>query len=186
MPYDFDRTHELILESAMKNFTTEGFRNASIRNICKDAGLTNGAFYSHFKSKDELFSALIDDCVNNFNNTYNDLCHVEVTSPEDIIKAFKSSYSSIEILIHYIYENRDIFTLILKCSDGSSYENFVDGLIENETMETMVFLEKCKKHMKHPENISERIAGTGSSLVIRSMISAFLDGSRVFTPYYLC
>lgn len=36
MSYDFDKTNELILKSAMKNFTSVGFRNASIRNICRD------------------------------------------------------------------------------------------------------------------------------------------------------
>lgn len=54
MPYDYESTHRQILLSAMKNFSEVGFRDASIRTICKDAGVTNGAFYAHFKSKDDL------------------------------------------------------------------------------------------------------------------------------------
>ena len=46
MGYDFEKTHKLILESAKNHFAQNGFEGASIRQICKDAGVTNGAFYS--------------------------------------------------------------------------------------------------------------------------------------------
>lgn len=176
MPYDFDKTHERILESALKNFREDGFRNASIRNICKDAGVTNGAFYSHFSSKDELFSVLVEGCLNQFSNTYRDLCDITIESAEDVVNVFQMSYASIETLIHYVYENQDVFMLILKSSGGSSYENFVNELIAEESSNTMVFLENSRKYMKRSENISERIAKIGSALVINSMFEAFLAG----------
>ncbi len=176
MPYDYDKTHGLILKSAMKNFTEAGFRNASIRNICGDAGVTNGAFYSHFKSKDDLFSALVEGCLSRFEETYRDFSDISIRSGEDVVKAFEMSYISVETLIHFVYENRDIFTLILRSGGGTSYENFVDDLIDEEIKNTMLFLEECREYMKKPENISERIARIGSALVIDSMFDAFLTG----------
>lgn len=176
MPYDFDKTHARILESAMKHFNEAGFRNASIRNICRDAGVTNGAFYSHFKSKDELFSALVEGCLNQFTQTYRDFCDVKVESREDVIRVFEMSYTSVETLLHYVYENKDVFMLILRSGGGSSYENFVNDLIMEESRNTMLFLESCRKYMKKPENITERIAKVGSALVINSMFEAFLAG----------
>ncbi|MCR5213394.1 MAG: TetR/AcrR family transcriptional regulator [Eubacterium sp.] len=176
MPYDFDKTHEKILESAMNNFSQVGFRDASIRNICKDAGVTNGAFYAHFKSKDELFSALVEGCLNQFNDLYNGFTDIKIQSAEDVINMFKMSYTSVETLIHYVYENKAIFMLILKNSGGSSYENYVNDLIEEESKNTMIFMESCRAYMKKPENISERIARIGSALVINSMFEAFVAG----------
>lgn len=176
MSYDYEKTHQMIIESAMNTFKEIGFRNASIRNICRDAGVTNGAFYAHFESKDDLFAALVSEKLNVFNETYQEMSDINIQSVDDIIRMFDMSYSSIETLIHYVYSERDVFTLILKSSDGTSYEHFISDLINEECKNTMLFLESAKKFMKRPENISERIIRMGASMVINSMLDAFLEG----------
>lgn len=177
MPYDFNQTHELILKSAMKNFSEVGFRNASIRNICKDAGVTNGAFYAHFDSKDDLFSSLVSEKLRMFNDTYQEQSSIYVESTEDILHIFEMSYSSIETLIHYVYSESEVFKLILECSGGTSYENFVNNLIDEESKNMLLFLENNKRFMKKPENISERLIKIGSAMVINYIIDAFLNGA---------
>ena len=176
MSYDYEKTHQMILESALKTFKEIGFRNASIRNICRDAGVTNGAFYAHFESKDDLFAALVSEKLSVFNETYQEMSDINIQSVDDIIRMFDMSYSSIETLIHYVYSERDVFTLILKSGDGTSYEHFISDLINEECKNTMIFLESAKKFMKRPENISERIIRMGASMVINSMLDAFLEG----------
>lgn len=176
MSYDYEKTHEEILKSAMKTFSEVGFRNASIRNICKDAGVTNGAFYSHFESKEALFAALVSDKLDVFNETYQDMSDISISSVEDMLKMFESSYSSIETLIRYVYSEKDVFMLVLKSSGGTSYENFVSDLIDEECRNTMLFLDSCRKFMKNPENISERFIRLGSSMVINAMMDAFAEG----------
>ena len=44
-----------LLKSGREEFLAHGFEKASLRAICKKAGLTTGAFYSHFSGKEELF-----------------------------------------------------------------------------------------------------------------------------------
>jgi len=176
MSYDYEKTHQMILESALNTFKEIGFRNASIRNICRDAGVTNGAFYAHFESKDDLFAALVSEKLSVFNETYQEMSDINIQSVDDIIRMFDMSYSSIETLIHYVYSECDVFTLILKSSDGTSYEHFISDLINEECKNTMIFLESAKKFMKRPENISERIIRMGASMVINSMLDAFLEG----------
>ena len=46
-----------------KHFLEYGFERASIREICKDAHVTNGAFYNHFDDKEALFGALVEPVV---------------------------------------------------------------------------------------------------------------------------
>ena len=176
MSYDYEKTHEMILKSARKIFSRVGFRNASIRNICKDAGVTNGAFYAHFESKDALFAALVSEKLAVFNETYQDMSEIHINSVDDVMKIFEISYKSIETLIHYVYSEKEVFMLILKSSGGTSYENFVEGLIDEECKNTMLFFEKCRKFMKKPENISERFIRLGSSMVINAMMDAFKEG----------
>jgi AcrR family transcriptional regulator len=55
-----EETRTKIMESAIKLFSTQGFNKASVDDICEEAGISKGAFYHHFKSKQELFLALLD------------------------------------------------------------------------------------------------------------------------------
>lgn len=55
-----EETRSKILASAIKLFSTRGFNAASVDDICTDAGISKGAFYHHFKSKQDLFLALLD------------------------------------------------------------------------------------------------------------------------------
>lgn len=49
-----------LLRGAMDAFSDDGFQLSSIDSICTRAGLSRGAFYSNFTSKDELVFALYD------------------------------------------------------------------------------------------------------------------------------
>jgi AcrR family transcriptional regulator len=49
-----------LLDAAFAVFAERGFQSASIEQVCEAAGFTRGAFYSNYKSKDELFIALFD------------------------------------------------------------------------------------------------------------------------------
>jgi AcrR family transcriptional regulator len=51
-------TVERLLDAALDTFAELGFQAASVEDICRRGGFTRGAFYSSFKTKDELFVAL--------------------------------------------------------------------------------------------------------------------------------
>ncbi|MCZ2815498.1 TetR/AcrR family transcriptional regulator [Modestobacter sp. VKM Ac-2984] len=54
-----EATVERLLDAALQTFAEQGFAAASVEDICSRGGLTRGAFYSSFTSKDELFEALM-------------------------------------------------------------------------------------------------------------------------------
>ena len=58
-----DDTCEKLFEAAARVFEEEGIGSASIEAIAAAAGFTRGAFYSNFKSKDELIIAMLEDHV---------------------------------------------------------------------------------------------------------------------------
>lgn len=49
------RTEAAILNAALTLMREDGFEAVTVRDICKKAGITTGAFYHHFQSKEELF-----------------------------------------------------------------------------------------------------------------------------------
>lgn len=58
------QTRQRIVESARHLWKAKGYANVSIGQIMKDAGLTHGGFYAHFKSKDDLFAeAALDTAI---------------------------------------------------------------------------------------------------------------------------
>jgi AcrR family transcriptional regulator len=58
-----DDTCEKLFDAAARMFEEKGIGSASIEAIAAAAGFTRGAFYSNFKSKDELIIAMIEDHV---------------------------------------------------------------------------------------------------------------------------
>lgn len=48
------QTEQAILRSAMELSRQKPFDKVSVRDICHEAGITTGAFYHHFKSKEEM------------------------------------------------------------------------------------------------------------------------------------
>ena len=53
-------TLQKILAVGMEEFQERGFRDASLRNIVKTAGVTTGAFYGYFSSKEALFASIVE------------------------------------------------------------------------------------------------------------------------------
>lgn len=54
------RTHARLLQAAALEISQHGYENASVARIAKEAGVTQGAAYSHFKSKWAIAQELLD------------------------------------------------------------------------------------------------------------------------------
>src|SRR6476661_77436 len=54
-------TRRRIIESAGRRLKRDGIDGSGVSTLMKDAGLTNGAFYAHFESKDDLVTTAIAD-----------------------------------------------------------------------------------------------------------------------------
>ena len=68
-----DDTRDKLFEAAARVFEEHGIGGASIETIAAAAGFTRGAFYSNFKSKDELIIAMLEDHVEQSTRRYLDL-----------------------------------------------------------------------------------------------------------------
>ncbi len=77
-----EETHSRIMESAIKFFSSRGYNASSVDDICKDAGISKGAFYHHFESKQMLFLALLDGWLQFIDNT------IEATQEQTVPETF--------------------------------------------------------------------------------------------------
>ncbi|CAN5120490.1 TetR/AcrR family transcriptional regulator [soil metagenome] len=55
------QTRRRIIESAGRRLKRDGIDGSGVATLMTDAGLTNGAFYAHFESKDDLVATVVAD-----------------------------------------------------------------------------------------------------------------------------
>ncbi|MEP7136492.1 MAG: TetR/AcrR family transcriptional regulator [Chloroflexota bacterium] len=79
-----EETRVKITDSAIKLFSSSGYNKASVDDICAEAGISKGAFYHHFKSKQELFLALLDGWLQTIDNAID--ASKELTAPETFMQ----------------------------------------------------------------------------------------------------
>ncbi len=61
-----DQTRERLLDAAMQEIHLHGFQAASLSRILENTGLTKGALYHHFPTKQALGYAVVDERLTNF------------------------------------------------------------------------------------------------------------------------
>jgi AcrR family transcriptional regulator len=84
-----DETCDKLFEAAARVFEEQGIGGASIEAIVAAAGFTRGAFYSNFKSKDELIIAMLEDHVERSIRRNLDLL-AEHSNIDDFLDALKN------------------------------------------------------------------------------------------------
>lgn len=124
------------MQSAIKLFARKGFSATSVQEIATNAGISKGAFYLHFSSKDELLFALFDYYYNQM-KTKVEACAEDETDPrrrfiDQLTVMFEEIASHREFIIMQIREqtipfNEDIetFTKRMRYESYSFYQNHI-------------------------------------------------------------
>lgn len=68
-------TRQKIFDTSLEFFNKYGYENVTIDQICEEIGLSKGAFYTHFKSKDQI---ILEDFIHL--NTYYDEIYQEIST----------------------------------------------------------------------------------------------------------
>ena len=110
-------TLENILHAALEEFSDKGFLGASLRQIVKKAGVTTGAFYFSFASKEALLRAILDPFIADSRELLSGLARMEEEHPET------ADDNEIQI-IRYLSAHREKCIILMEKSAGSCYEHF--------------------------------------------------------------
>lgn len=134
-----EETEQKILDAALKLFTEKGYEQTTILDIVGEMGsLTRGAFYHHFKSKEEVFFALTD-------RLFNDV------KPFEKIKKHTNlnGLDKLKLVLHIINESEEYAELQLQ----------IIPLIESSPTAFKVYMERQRTFLasKYAELIEEGI-----------------------------
>jgi len=146
MGQDESTTLKNIHRAAMEEFLGKGFRDASLRQIVKNAGVTTGAFYGYFSSKEALFASIVEPhaaaVMGRFMTTQTDFAGLP--KEEQPAHMGKESAQCVDWMIDYIYDHYEPFKLLICCSDGTAYEHFVHSMVEIEVEYTFRYIDVLK------------------------------------------
>lgn len=140
-------TEKNILNTAKKHFLKDGFSGASLRNIVKDAGLTTGAFYKYYPTKEALFDALTDPYIEHIYQIYDRVVEdfEKLSAKEQTSNMSDTSGDGMDQMIDYIYEHYDNFRLLLKCGDSGKFETFIHNMVDREMRSSLEYVKKMKE-----------------------------------------
>ena len=115
-----------LLSAAKDEFLKKGFEKASLTDICKAAGVTTGALYKRYSGKEDLFSALVSDTVQDMTEYVSQIERVDLTDLTDreLYDLFALTPEMNREWLRFLYDRRDVFTLLIRCASGTRYENF--------------------------------------------------------------
>jgi AcrR family transcriptional regulator len=105
-PNKSERTRRKILEAAYELFLNQGFHATSMRQIAKKSSMALGGIYNHFKSKDEIFAAIIAE-----RHPYHQIIPLLATTEGDTVDEFLSNAA--RLLVNALGENPDFLNIML-------------------------------------------------------------------------
>ena len=126
-------TRKHLLECARQEFLEKGYMKASLRSICKEAGVTTGALYFFFKDKEDLFAALVEEPLHQLYSAMEEHYTTEMKHEEQVAQLELSDNADLEAsrqIIRHMYANREAFLLLLTKSQGSRFENCADEIVD--------------------------------------------------------
>jgi TetR/AcrR family transcriptional regulator, transcriptional repressor for nem operon len=131
-------TRERIIEAAGRRFKQDGVDGAGVAAVMSDAGLTNGAFYGHFTSKEDLVANVLADQLRAQRQSFD-------AQPPDRagLEAFIRSYLS--------PQHRD------QCADGCPSAALLDEIVRRPAATKQVFTEELTRSM---DDIASRLDPT--------------------------
>ena len=140
-------TLEKIQEAALTEFLDKGFLGASLRQIVKNAGVTTGAFYGYFSSKEALFASIVEPHAKALMGKFMEAQTSFAELPEEQQPDHMGLESSqcVRWMLDYICDHREPVKLLLCKAEGTSYEHFVHNMVEAEVEYTLRYMDVLRR-----------------------------------------
>lgn len=126
---------QLIMDKALELFAQQGFKATSVQQITDHCGISKGAFYLSFHSKDELIFSIIDRFM---------MQHI--TKLDHLVTSAKSEHQTTNLLYDFYYtsyeiisENRDFAKFFMK-EFQTLHEDLIEKLSYYDTLQEKIIL----------------------------------------------
>ena len=140
-------TLERIQQAALDEFSEKGFLGASLRQIVKNAGVTTGAFYGYFSSKEALFASIVEPHAAALMGRFMEAQtgFADLPEEEQPMHMGEASGDYVDWMVDYICEHREPVKLLLCRAEWTSYEHFIHNMVEIEVEYTLKYMDVLRR-----------------------------------------
>jgi TetR/AcrR family fatty acid metabolism transcriptional regulator len=132
----------VILKAARKLFFEKGFKSVTVDSIAKKAELSKGAVYLHFASKDEIYTQILLEDNDKFQQRFSGLFENGGNASDCLFKIA-------DIFVDFYLKDRELFrilmTFMLNVNQGNLPQEFEKHIIKT-TNKTIDIIEKTLKY----------------------------------------
>jgi AcrR family transcriptional regulator len=169
-------TQEKLLGAAAKLFARRGFAGAAIEEIAETAGFSRGAFHANFKSKDDLFLALVEKHVKASTAEIRHLITAS-DSADETLKNLRAAYSC------YTGTDKDAFLLLTEAQlygvRNPRFGKKLSALLGSIHDELIASIEEIQKRMKSKDTVSaEQLVLIGFAFSHGMTLHSLIDPER--------
>ena len=166
-------TLENIQKAALTEFSEKGFLGASLRQIVKNAGVTTGAFYGYFSSKEALFASIVEPHAAALMGRFMkaQTTFAELPEAEQAAHMGEESGAYVRWMVDYICEHREPVKLLLCRAEGTSYEHFIHNMVEIEVEYTLRYVEVLRRLGRDVPALSQSLC----HIIASSMFSGLFE-----------
>ena len=148
-----------IQQAALEEFSDKGFLGASLRQIVKNAGVTTGAFYGYFSSKEALFASIVEPHVTALMGRFMEaqIGFAELPEEEQPRHMGEASGDYVNWMVDYICEHREPVKLLLCRAEGTSYEHFIHNMVEVEVEYTLRYMDVLRRSGRNVPTLNQSL-----------------------------
>ena len=110
-----NRTKNTIIQCAKKEFLEKGYKGANLRDICKAAGVTTGAFYFSFAGKEALLQAILQPILEEAEKKMSIYLEKEIENPN-------TSAENDKEIMKFEWTHKEEILIFMEKAQGSCYE----------------------------------------------------------------
>ena len=139
MPRDKSASHVRVMAAASEEFLEYGFEKASMRRVGERCGLTAAGLYRHCRDKEDLFDQLVAPAVERI-SAWMDAHLTKYLAAVQEEGNLQWQDSWVDMMREIVYPHMDDYHLLLTCSSGTKYENFLHDFTQTAQEQMLQYL----------------------------------------------
>ncbi|MCR4557592.1 MAG: TetR/AcrR family transcriptional regulator [Saccharofermentans sp.] len=138
MPRDKSLSHIRVNKAIREEFLEKGFEGASVRSIGARAGMTSAGLYRHYRDKEAMFDSVVEPLIDEIKVwNKNHIAKKYALTGDKTDKEVLFGETFIDLIKNIIIPHREEFLILMNCSAGTRYENFIHNYVEENQHEFM-------------------------------------------------
>jgi AcrR family transcriptional regulator len=148
-----------LLRAAREEFARAGLTEARVEDIARRAGVAKGSFYLHFKSKEEVFQALLDhflvEC-----GRFAEACQPNLANVQSVgdVKRFFCRQDA--EMLEFLWAQRDILQVFYQAGSTPQYQHVLNAFLDAQAATTAAQLRELQTRGLYRDELDAEVVST--------------------------